>query len=60
MSTVEEAVDDVDGLHSKIDRKKNVDTQNATNFSDFKKVQTMQFIFYFKWKLNFLFFTEAQ
>lgn len=39
MSTVEEAVEDVTGLHSKIDRKKTVETQNELSFEDFKDVR---------------------
>ncbi len=38
MSTVQEAVGDVDGLHSKIDRKRNVETHNEMIFGDFKEV----------------------
>ena len=39
MSTVEEAVDDVSGLHCKIDRKKNVEDGNRVGFEEFKQVR---------------------
>ena len=39
MSTVEEAVDDVSGLHCKIDRKKNVEDSNRVGFEEFKQVR---------------------
>lgn len=39
IETVEEAVGDIDGLHSKIDRKKNVEQNNEMSFIDFRKVR---------------------
>ena len=43
MNTVEEAVGDVEGLHSKIDRKKNVESGNEVAFKDFQKVKRLRF-----------------
>ena len=45
MTTVTSAVEDVEGLHNKIDRKTNVETSNKESTSQFEKVGSI--IFYF-------------